>query len=923
MTEVRVWNIARPESEIKENMFQRLKGNETGLVGYWPLNEGSENIAKDKTSNGNNGTINGATWGKSERPIPANYGVIGVGTNNLLCSRDALTSNWKEIPNSGPVISVALMPDGKIVGVGTNNNLYTRDTLTSEWKQIPNSGAVIGVAVMPDGKLVGVGTNKNLCTRDSLTSEWKQIPNSGSVIGVTVMPDGKLVGIGMNNRLYSRDSLISDWKYVSNNGSVLSITVMPDGKIVGVGGDNRLYSRDTLTSKWNPIPNSGSVIAVTCSVPPKLTTPEPVPSDNTDQVSNPTEQAKPIEQTKPTEETKPIEQAKPIEQTKPTEPIGPTGPTGLTDQVSKPIKLGPTGGSISGTDFQILPKDTAPQSRVKKVFVNAGWAIDALQVEYENPVSIPGETYLSDLVGGRGGTKGEFSIPAGDYLTKISGTWGMSAPGRPKQEIVTIQFETKKGVKSPVFGGKHGKQEVEPFVLEAPEGQEIISFFGSYGDLLVRLGIYCQTVTTLAKREPSNPQTPPNNEAVTAEEQSSSIKPETLTPSEPSNPQTSESTQDKNMSELLSKPDTTEPTKPSNTTKKKRLVVCCDGTWNELATSYPTNVVKFARLVKYTSDDQTPQMVHYISGCGTEEDADLIERLGGGAFGWGIDRIIQDAYRFLCMNYDVEAGDEIYLVGFSRGAYTVRCLAGMIYNSGLLSRSKIRELPKAYELYRNSKIKPNDPEAQKFREDNSKKIDTEKDYLQGRVPIKMLGCWDTVGALGVPDLTPWLPLAKLWNRKYEFFDARLSPIVENAFHAVAIDEKRKGFPSSAMERSDKNPEQVVKEVLFAGEHGCIGGGTKEYRGLSDYTLQWMINEAKKLGLEFYSPESYSEEFWIKPEPTTKFDNSVTGLYALAGEGWRPIESSKVALHYSVVERLKADPNYRPQNLAPLLNNLLP
>ena len=80
----------------------------------------------------------------------------------------------------------------------------------------------------------------------------------------------------------------------------------------------------------------------------------------------------------------------------------------------------------------------------------------------------------------------------------------MSAPGRPKQEIVTIQFETKKGVKSPVFGGKHGKQEVDPFVLEAPEGQEIIGFFGSYGggqNLLVRLGIYCQTVTTLAKLE--------------------------------------------------------------------------------------------------------------------------------------------------------------------------------------------------------------------------------------------------------------------------------------------------------------------------------------------------------------------------------------------------------------------------------------
>jgi len=365
-----------------------------------------------------------------------------------------------------------------------------------------------------------------------------------------------------------------------------------------------------------------------------------------------------------------------------------------------------------------------------------------------------------------------------------------------------------------------------------------------------------------------------------------------------------------------------EVSEPKTLKKKKRLIVCCDGTWNELASSYPTNVVKFTRSIKYTADDQTPQLISYISGCGTAEDDDLIERLGGGAFGWGIDRIIQDAYRFLCMNYDVDAQDEIYLVGFSRGAYTVRCLAGMIYKCGLLRRSKIREIPKAYHLYRDSKISPNDPKAQKFRKDNAKKIDTEKDYLQYRVPIKMLGCWDTVGALGIPDLTPWLPLVKLWNQKYEFFDAKLSPIVENAFHAVAIDEKRKTFPSTPMERNKKNPDQVVQQVLFIGEHGCVGGGTKEYRGLSDYSLQWMINQAKKLGLEFYSNENDSEEFQIKPDVTTKFDNRVTGFYALGGEEGRVIQSSKIVVHYSVVERLKTDPNYRPQNLNTILKDLI-
>lgn len=389
-----------------------------------------------------------------------------------------------------------------------------------------------------------------------------------------------------------------------------------------------------------------------------------------------------------------------------------------------------------------------------------------------------------------------------------------------------------------------------------------------------------------------------------------SVKPELIEPS---------ATNKKKRNEESVKP---ELTKPSATNKKKRLVVCCDGTWERLDSFYPTNVVKFAQSIKYTADDQTPQIVYYLSGLGTAEDDDLIYKLGGGAFGWGIQQIISDAYRFLCMNYDVDSQDEIYLVGFSRGAYAVRCLAGMIYNCGLLKRSKIREIPKAYHLYRDRNISPNHPKAQQFRKDNAKKIDTKEDYLQDRVPIKMLGCWDTVGALGIPDIIPWLPLSTIWNKKYEFFDAKLSPVIENAFHAVAIDEKRKVFPSTPMERNPRNRNQVVKEVLFIGEHGCVGGGTKEYQGLSDYSLQWMVNQAKKLELEFYSTENDSEELQIKVDYTTKFDNSVTGLYRLGGEELRPIRSSTVSIHRSLVERLKACPDYRPQNLEPMLKDLL-
>lgn len=349
---------------------------------------------------------------------------------------------------------------------------------------------------------------------------------------------------------------------------------------------------------------------------------------------------------------------------------------------------------------------------------------------------------------------------------------------------------------------------------------------------------------------------------------------------------------------------------------KKRLVVCCDGTWNQLEQVYPTNVVKFARSIKKMDNKHgIPQIVFYLSGCGTGEGDLLIERLGGGAFGWGIDRIIHDAYRFLCMNYNPDSEDEIYLVGFSRGAYIVRCLAGMIYKCGLLERSKIRDIPKAYRFYRNSNIKPSDFEAKKFRIENA--IDVNKnakeDYLKYRVKIKMLACWDTVGSLGIPDLIPWLQISKIWNKRYEFFDATLSPIVENAFHAVAIDEKHKCFPSTPMEKNNKNCHQVVKEVFFAGEHGCIGGGTEKYQGLSDYSLEWIKKEAAKLGLRFDS-NSKDNDFKVIQDHTTPFDNSVRGILALGGEEWRAITHSQIFIHSSVIKRLKDCPDYRPQNL---------
>ena len=202
----------------------------------------------------------------------------------------------------------------------------------------------------------------------------------------------------------------------------------------------------------------------------------------------------------------------------------------------------------------------------------------------------------------------------------------------------------------------------------------------------------------------------------------------------------------------------------------------------------------------------------------------------------GIDHKIQQAYVFLCLNY--LPGDEIFLVGFSRGAYTVRCLAGLIYNSGLPRRQFIRKVPAAYELYRDKSDakRPSGVEAGEFR----------RKYGE-RVPIKALCCYDTVASVGLPDLIPGLQLDAKFNERYQFFDYKLNRTIEHAFHAVAIDENRKVFYYTPME---VDPDQSTKlhQVWFPGGHGCVGGGLLQERGLSDRALEWMLSHMEAIGL---------------------------------------------------------------------------
>ncbi|MEA5535367.1 DUF2235 domain-containing protein [Crocosphaera sp. XPORK-15E] len=346
---------------------------------------------------------------------------------------------------------------------------------------------------------------------------------------------------------------------------------------------------------------------------------------------------------------------------------------------------------------------------------------------------------------------------------------------------------------------------------------------------------------------------------------------------------------------------------------KRRLIVCCDGTWQDLGQSYPTNVVKMAQAIKLLDSNNNHhihQIIYYDEGLGTKQiesgDSiiDILTKLGGGGLGLGIDHKIQDAYRFLCMNYEPE--DEIYLFGFSRGAYTVRCLAGLIYNSGLPHREFLRKIPKAYELYREKQNPDNSP-------DGKNAVDFRSQYGQ-RVPIKALCCWDTVASLGIPDLIHGLKLDEKFNERYRFFDDKVNPTIKKAIHAVAIDEIRKVFDVTHMESSI--PGQVT-QVWFPGAHGCVGGGSEQERGLSDGALLWMMEQVEKLGLVL--DETHVEN-GIKPKYKASFDNKPEFPFNIGGPNIRKVTGFD-DLHESVKKRWKDDSNYRPENLMPFKEKL--
>jgi len=342
----------------------------------------------------------------------------------------------------------------------------------------------------------------------------------------------------------------------------------------------------------------------------------------------------------------------------------------------------------------------------------------------------------------------------------------------------------------------------------------------------------------------------------------------------------------------------------------KRIVLCCDGTWNRADQEHngvpiPSNVVRMAFRVAH-SDGHMPQIICYDQGVGT---GNIIDRLTGGAFGDGLEENIYDAYRFLIANF--EADDELFIFGFSRGAFTARSLGGLIRKCGILKRASVSRYREAIALYRNDQ-RPDEPNPTKFREAHS---------VTGLdpIPIHFMGVWDTVGSLGIP----LRGLRWLTRRQHQFHDTELSKAIRNGYHALAVDERRGPFEPTLWTHKPK-PGQHVEQVWFCGAHSDVGGGYVE-RGLADVALEWMIEKATGAGLALH--EEAVRAYPLDPKPTGALHNSKRGFYVLTPGLDRPIGVGRSLsgdvtsdpdptqrVHPSVRERWEADPGYRPPEL---------
>lgn len=406
---------------------------------------------------------------------------------------------------------------------------------------------------------------------------------------------------------------------------------------------------------------------------------------------------------------------------------------------------------------------------------------------------------------------------------------------------------------------------------------------------------------------------------------------------------------------------------------QRRLILCFDGTWN--GHENQTNVARLYDAIADYKCGCDHQQKYYDEGVGTTPKS----KFRGGIFGTGMEENILEGYCWLIRELGrkdwapqaeradadgqtFHVGPDIFLFGFSRGAYTARSLGGMINRCGVLrldlldlrddkgekiespTLKQIRKAPRvqeAWDLYR--KTFPHGDEV--------RLLQPVKDFRKAHswtVTIKFIGVWDTVGARGLPMTRSGL--TAIWNnRKYAFHDTALGRTVENAYHAMAIDEHREDYDialwtAKHKKAQDGTIEQKVEQRWFPGAHSNVGGGYEDDL-LADAPLEWMSQRAIECGMQFIRnpaetdrhakncatvlPADFAltgdEHRWPVRDSFAEFGyglyaaykRAVNGVFVASGRHFRQVLVHGIEERVDVTATLKmsSDPNYRPRNLA--------
>ncbi|KAK5125780.1 hypothetical protein LTR85_012056 [Meristemomyces frigidus] len=313
------------------------------------------------------------------------------------------------------------------------------------------------------------------------------------------------------------------------------------------------------------------------------------------------------------------------------------------------------------------------------------------------------------------------------------------------------------------------------------------------------------------------------------------------------------------------------------------------------ALAIPSNITRLSRAIRSQSSDGIPQVVYYHFGVGA--GGGLLDKFMG-ATGGGLAEIVREGYQFISTNWI--RGDEIFIFGFSRGAYSARAIAGLIGDAGVLTREGLPFLPEIFrdvQHQHDPNYRPKHPDVP-FPDKPSFSDPAYRQELQRRrltnltVPIKVVGVFDTVGALGTPKIG-WLERIGLQSnamKEMSFYDTSLSNCIEFAFQALALDERRYAFQPTLWEKFPDN-DTVLRQVWFPGAHANIGGGYDDQQ-IATITLAWMMAQCQPF-LDFdtdYLLDQWedAEELYEKhdekerPWSFGRIWDGMAGIYALGG-----------------------------------------